>query len=682
MKLTLRRIIQILTVLIVHMILLFILGNRLPGFDVSSFKSLFVFTIIYAVAQAAFYWVFVNFLSWLPTVLYPLVMFVVNGILIAVVGNSIQGVTVDGWQTGLWIVIFMTVVNAILGEILTLDEDDRFDRAVIKRMVAKRGKVEKTDVPGILFLELDGLGEKLFHKAIDEGHMPHVKEFIDKGEYRVIPWETDMSSQTGSMQPGILQGNNSEIPSFRWWDRERKKTIMTGDPREMVRMEAMLSDGDGLLVNGGASRGNMYSGDASEAFYTMSTLMKKEASMGPGFYSYLISPYVIFHMITRMIIEIFKEYWQAAAQRRRKDKYIVKSRNFKYGFIRAMMGPFLHDMITFAVIGDVLRGVPAIYALYSAYDDVAHFAGCDTPEAMEALHESDRYFARILRAMEDAPRPYKLVLLADHGQTKGATFKNAFDITLEELVQSLVKEDESVLAMLNTDEAWDNINAIVSQTTNDNMRTSRLLKSMLKSKEKDGMVIMGPERQAEEQADAVHEGQEKKKGIIVYASGGLGAIYFGDEDHRLTMEEINERHPDLILGLAKHPGIGFVLVNSEKNGGVVIGKNGFHYLKDDLVEGVDPLKDYGPNAAHHARREHSFKSCPDIVVNARLDVKEQEVYGFEDQVSHHGSMGGPQTHPFIMFPVTLEYDEKPIVGAEQVYQLLKKWRNDLQPHVK
>jgi len=343
------------------------------------------------------------------------------------------------------------------------------------------------------------------------------------------------------------------------------------------------------------------------------------------------------------------------------------------------MGPFLHDMITFAVIGDVLRGVPAIYALYSAYDDVAHFAGCDTPEAFEALHESDRYFARILRALEDAPRPYKLVLLADHGQTKGATFKNAYGITLEDLVQSLVKGDESVLAMLNTDEAWDNINAIASQTTNDNLRTSRLLKRMLKSKEKDGMVIMGPERGPEQTAEGDKKDEDKKGGILVYASGGLGAIYFGDSDRRLTMEEINEQHPDLILGLARHPGIGFVLVNSEKNGGVVMTQGGFHYLKDDLVEGIDPLKDYGPNAADHVRRQHAFKSCPDIVINARLDPVEQEVIGFEDQVSHHGSMGGPQMHPFIMFPTTLKYDEKPVIGAEQVYKLLKKWRYDLQP---
>lgn len=679
MKLSVRRIVQIVTVIIVHMVLLFILGNRLPGFDVNSFKALFLFTIIYAIAQAAFYWVFVNFLSWLPVWLYPLVMFVVNGLLIMVVGNRIQGVSISSWQTGLWIVVFMTVINAILGEILTLDEDDRFDRQVIKRMVAKRGKVEKTDEPGILYLELDGLCDELFEKAIAEGYMPHVKKWLDSGEYRIVQWETDMSAQTGAMQAGILLGNNKEIPSFRWWDRERKKTVMTGDPREMVRMEAELSNGNGLLVDGGASRGNMYSGDATESFYTMSTLLKKGASMGPGFYSYLISPYVIFHMITRMIIEIVKEYWQAFWSRRRKtEKYYVKSRNWKYGFIRAMMGPFLHDMITYSVIGDVLRGVPAIYALYSAYDDVAHFAGRDSKDALGALEESDRYIARIQKAIEDAPRPYHIVLLSDHGQTTGPTFFNAFHTSLEQIVKDLIKHDGEVLAILNSEEAWDNINAVVSQTTNDNMRSSRLLKGMLKSKEKDGVVMFGPDRDPKEQA----EEKEKKANVIIYASGGLGAIYFTDSDRRLTLEEINERYPDLILGLAQHPGIGFVLVDSKEFGGVVTTKGGVYYLKDDKVEGVNPLAGYGPRAADHVRRENSFKSCPDIVVNARLDPATDEVVGFEDQVSHHGCLGGPQSKPFVMFPVSFKYDEKLVVGAEQVYKLLKGWRADLQPEEK
>ncbi len=62
------------------------------------------------------------------------------------------------------------------------------------------------------------------------------------------------------------------------------------------------------------------------------------------------------------------------------------------------------------------------------------------------------------------------------------------------------------------------------------------------------------------------------------------------------MEEIQERYPDLILGLANHPGIGFVLVNSKENGPLVATKGGIRYLKDDKIEGIDPLKDYGPSS--------------------------------------------------------------------------------------
>ncbi len=87
--------------------------------------------------------------------------------------------------------------------------------------------------------------------------------------------------------------------------------------------------------------------------------------------------------------------------------------------MRGAMGPVLHDLVTFTVISDVLRGMPAIYALYSAYDDLAHFAGMYSPERFEELYEMDRYFARIETALKIAPRPYHVVVLSDHGQTIG-----------------------------------------------------------------------------------------------------------------------------------------------------------------------------------------------------------------------------------------------------------------------
>ncbi len=83
------------------------------------------------------------------------------------------------------------------------------------------------------------------------------------------------------------------------------------------------------------------------------------------------------------------------------------------------MGPFMQDVATYTVIGDMLRGVPAVYALYAAYDDLSHFAGMRSPEVFEALKETDEYFARFEYALEEAPRPYHIIILSDHGQTLG-----------------------------------------------------------------------------------------------------------------------------------------------------------------------------------------------------------------------------------------------------------------------
>ena len=673
MKLTRARIVQILSMFVVQMLTLFILPNFLSGFTYDSFRSLFVLTIVLAITQSLFWWVFIYLFSWLPVWLFPILTFVINGALFFRIGDLVKGITIDNWQTGLWISIWLTVVNAIMAGLLSVDEDSRFDRNVVGKMVKRRGNITKTDVPGFLFLEIDGLGEKVIRRAIAEGHMPTLKRWIESGTHRLIGWETDFTSQTGAMQTGILLGNNKDVPAYRWWDKTLGKTIMSGNPKDAMAIEARNSTGKGLCSDGGSSRGNMFSGDASESMLTFSTILDKR-DRGPGFYFYLFSPYVIFHILTKFVIEIFKEWWQAFLQRRRKDKHIVSARNFAYAFLRGFLGPVLHDLVTFTVISDALRGLPASYALFSAYDDLGHFAGSEAPEAYEVLGETDHYLARIERALEDAPRPYHIVVVSDHGQSIGPTFKKAYGLSLEELVKGHISGEAKLLTTEETNEAWDNINAILTESSNSQTRTSKLMKRMMARKERDGMVAIGPERDPKEVLDE----SAKNANIVVYGSGSSGLVYFTDSKERLTLEQIGEAHPGIVLGLSQHPGIGFVLVKSAEHGSMAIGKKGVYYLDKDAVEGENPLADYGPNAAIHLRRESSFSNCPDIIVNAVLDPKTEEIAGFENQVGHHGGMGGPQNHAFILYPAELPYDGKPVVGAEQVYKLLRGWREKVQ----
>ena len=51
------------------------------------------------------------------------------------------------------------------------------------------------------------------------------------------------------------------------------------------------------------------------------------------------------------------------------------------------------------------------------------------------LRDLDRQIARIARACADAPRPYRLVVLSDHGQSQGETFRDRYGETLEQLVR-------------------------------------------------------------------------------------------------------------------------------------------------------------------------------------------------------------------------------------------------------
>jgi uncharacterized membrane protein YvlD (DUF360 family) len=672
-----KRFFQIIAIVIIQALTLILLTVVLPGLSIDSWLSAFVVAGVLILTQSLYWWLFVTFLTWLPIWLYPLLTFFASGIVVFLVANFIPGIIVDGISTGIWISLTLTAVNAVLGGLFSIDLDEKFDTNVTQKLVNRRGKIIETDVPGFLFLEIDGLGEKIFRQALDQGHMPTLKRWLDEGTHTITGWETEFTSQTGAMQPGILLGNNAEIPAFRWWNRKLGRLEMSNNPLDSKALEARLSNGRGLLSDGGASRGNMFSGDASDSMMTYSTLLERGRKSSPGFYLYLLSPYVVARLVTRFFVEMFKEWWQAAQQKRRKDKYIIKSRSPKYAVLRAFLGSFMQDLITYIVIADVLRGVPALYALYASYDDLGHFAGMQTPEAFEALKHTDRYFARIERALTHAPRPFHIVILSDHGQSEGPTFEAAHGHSLEELVKGLVKNDEKIFASLNTNESWDNISAFLNESVNANTRTARVLRTALRSKiNDDGIVAVGPERDPNNIAKIKLQPEESE--IVVLASGCSGLINFTDAKERLTYEEIQERHPDLIPSLVSHPGIGFVLVRSAKDGDLVLSKDGIHFLDDGTVEESDPLAVYSANAPQHLRLESSYENCPDLIVNTKYDPVTEELCGFEDQVSHHGGLGGPQNFAFIFHPKSLLTNDEPIVASTGVYKLLRGWREQVQ----
>jgi len=325
------------------------------------------------------------------------------------------------------------------------------------------------------------------------------------------------------------------------------------------------------------------------------------------------------------------------------------------------------------VVGDMLAGRPAIYTTFLAYDEVAHHSGIERPDALETLRRVDRQIARVAKAAQAAPRPYRFVVLSDHGQSQGETFLDRYGLTLEELVQSLTRGDTAIDRIgAGEDDAQAYMNATVTEAANEGTLIGRLLGRFSRRQASAVVPASEPDTAKRPRPEAA------PPELSVMASGCLGLIDFPREPGRVTIERLEELHPALVDGLKSHPGIGFVLVDSERYGPLAIGAKGTHHLDSGKVEGEDPLAPFGENARAHVLRTHGFPHCPDILVNSTYWAETDEVAAFEELVGSHGGMGGTQSYPFVVHPVDLRWPEDGIVGSEGIYHLFTGWMEQLR----
>ena len=204
-------------------------------------------------------------------------------------------------------------------------------------------------------------------------------------------------------------------------------------PADCARIEAERATGIGLLVNGGSSRGNLLSGEAEEVILTVSR-MEAEKRANPGYRAFFANGFNVTRALVLFGWEVILE-WTASLRAIRRDVRPRGHRGGIYPFMRGAMCVIVRDLIVYGVLTDMMRGRPAVYATFSSYDEVAHHSGLERADTLEALRKLDEQFGRIDRARRYAPRPYEIVVLSDHGQTQGATFKQRNGYGLDELVE-------------------------------------------------------------------------------------------------------------------------------------------------------------------------------------------------------------------------------------------------------
>ena len=667
--------------LVVSSLGLALAGWVLPGIAFDGLWPIVLVALVMAVLGLVFRPVLVAIATPLGMV-GALVLALFGQALVAYVALSVApGVQVDSFLAAFWATWIVAGVATLGSWVLTAGTNDAVFTPLVRG--ARRGNsVPDPDVTGILFVQLDGVPFPVLQWGVMGGTLPTLSRWIRSGSHEFMEWTPTLPATTPASQMGILHGTTDGIPAFRWVDRATGRVFVANKPADAVDIEALHSDGRGLLADGGVSVSNLFSGDAPTTFATMSRVgaLRGDRDGRRRFNRFLMSPDGFMRGVVRTTSELWRERLQARRQIRQNMRPRVH-RGWDFAVERGALNGVMRDFNSVMVGEALASGARSIYVDYVDYDAVAHHAGIMRPESLDALVGLDALLGQLEKVAAEAKRDYRIVVLSDHGQSQGEVFADRYGESLSDLVSRLtgtavggteVNTEGSARVDVLTDEQPPLVAQALRAGSGDTMEQAH-------AEESAAQAVLTASSAEEAAGDGAAE-----QPMLVFGSGNLGLVYASGEQHRLTRAEIEARWPALLPGLTGHEGVSFAVVDTA-DGPVAIGPRGEHRLRDGVVTGTDPLSAFRPEAAAFLLRASSMPEAPDIAVNSLLDAVTGEVAAFEGLVGCHGGLGGWQDRAMLVWPSDLPRPPERLVGADAVHRQLVSWlehlghRADLPP---
>ena len=520
---------------------------------------------------------------------------------------------------------------------------------------------------GFVVIQVDGVSHPHLQWAMDHGYAPTIRRLL-RDEYTMAAWNPGLPCTTPAVQSALMFGSSEGIAGYRWYDKALRRPVVCSSPGVMRGVQERLRRDRQGLLEGGSSYMNMVDGGADLALFTLGAVGRQpffSRVRGISFFAlFALNPLRAVKTVWLSIWEYLTDLVQRSMARLRRD--IVRPLQRAFPFMRVMANVVLREIETFCVLVDIYRGVPAIYATYYGYDEVAHHYGVVAKPAMRALsavYTRIRQIERFLRL--GLAREYDLYLLSDHGMTASVPFELAYGQTLGQTIAAIAQQrivdargQESVPSLQDR-YFQEELAEIIDRRSRLVVAISRRLKR----------VIVGQRPLAPSAAPL------EEAGGVVSSSGPLSHLYLHAADWQMDMDEVMRVSPNLVAELAAHPGIGLV-VGRQGADVVIVGSEGVLTCGGAQsqgrrydVQGYDPLAGLPnrPAVANDVYRLARFPESGDLLLFGAVQHETGEVVSFEKQWACHGGVGGPQNVAFLVSKTARAWDAEGITGPADLY---------------
>ncbi|MDX1413262.1 MAG: phage holin family protein [Candidatus Promineifilaceae bacterium] len=610
--------------------------------------------------------------------------FFVNALALLITSWLLPAFQVDGLLTAILGGLLFSAINGILTGILEVKDEGSFYQGLIERL-ARRNSFENVepDKRGLVMMEIDGLSYHHLRKAIDDGRMPTLKRMMDEQGYELSRVDCGIPSQTSACQAGIMFGDNNDIPAFRWYDKDKQKLYVSGNDAD--ELNSRYANGNGLM-RGGSSINNMLNGDAEKSLLTLAGLFEandeEKKRRAEDVYLLLLNPYFLTHTLVLFFVDVVREVWEGWQQRRQQVEPRLNRLAHGYPFVRAATTVLMRDVAANLTMLDIIRGAPSIYVTWPGYDEVAHHSGPWTEDAFKVLATYDHVIARVQQTIKKkAPRPYDLIILSDHGQSFGKTFKQRYGLSLKETIEQLLPHGTTVAQSMGGDTGVTSITAVSGELENIQRSGVGSRPGRAVARRGGKMLDKGAQKRAEAEGadESAHEAQ-----VTAYGSGNLAQVYFDLYPRKILLSELNEAYPGMVDALVAHEGIGIVCGYDDDGIPVVLSKKGKLNLHTGEVSGENPLRMYTPDDPYasgastletrtwQVRRVMDFPNAGDLMVISTV-YEDGTVAALEELIGNHGGLGGEQTDAFLLHPPDIEVTQTR--NAIDVFHILNQYRD-------
>jgi uncharacterized membrane protein YvlD (DUF360 family) len=579
--------------------------------------------------------------------------------------------------------IVLAIINTVLTGVIELDDEGSFYQSRIERAAKRQGfKGAAEPGRGLVMMEIDGLSYHHIQKALAKGLMPTLQAMIDEEGYVLSKVDCGIPSQTSACQAGIMFGDNYDIPAFRWYDKSEQRLIVSS--KDATHLNERYAQGNGLM-RGGSSISNMLNGDAEKSLLTLADIRggdkEQNKRRAEDIRLLMLHPYFFMRTIVLFFGMVGRELWEGWQQRRKDVTPRLNRLHGGYPFIRAATSVLVRDLGANLTTLDIVRGAPSIYLTWVGYDEVAHHSGPWTSDAFGELKRYDRVIAQIRRTIQErAPRPYDLVLLSDHGQSFGPTFKMRYGVTLKEFIEQQLPQGVTVHQSMGGDTGMTSLAGVSGELANVQQQEGG---ATGRAVAKQGQKLIDKGAKSEEVEEPAQAAQ-----VTAYGSGNLAQVYFDLLPRKITLSELKTAYPGMVDALVQHEGIGLVCGYGDDGTPVALGKTGQRNLHTDEVTGDDPLLPYAPadpDAYGHAsidkrvwqvRRVMDFPHAGDLMVISTV-YPDGTVAALEELIGNHGGLGGEQTDAFLFHPPDFAVPDTR--NATDVYHILNNVRGTPVP---